>query len=61
MPTLRQSRFSPPAHATSAGDPTVLVLHRRKIFVVLLLCIVALLLLSLAGQIAKYELGYPPT
>jgi hypothetical protein len=59
MPTAQQSRFASQAHATSAGDPTLFVLHRHKIFVVLLLCIVALLLLSLAGQIAKYKLGYP--
>ncbi|MDF3074795.1 MAG: hypothetical protein K0S54_2462 [Alphaproteobacteria bacterium] len=58
MPTVRQPHPTLQSDAASARS-TSFVLHRHKIFATMLLCIVSLLLLSLAGQIAKYKFGYP--
>jgi hypothetical protein len=58
MPTVRQPRAPLQTDAALAAS-TPFVLHRHRIFITLLLCIVLLLLLSFAGQIAKYKFGYP--
>jgi hypothetical protein len=48
----------PPRVETFASGPLALTMYRHRIFFWLLLCIVTLLLLSVAGQLAKYLLGY---
>jgi hypothetical protein len=58
MPSVRPPRSASQTDAALAAS-THFVLHRHRIFAVMLLVIVALLLLSLAGQIAKYKFGYP--
>jgi hypothetical protein len=58
MPSVRHRPSSQTVPDFSAG-PAAVVLHRHQVFTLLLASIILLLLLSLAGQIAKYKLGFP--